>query len=42
MPAASLTRDPLLVAGLVFAQRLPWLLFSLLSGALSTGWTAAG
>jgi MFS family permease len=32
--AASLTRDPLLVAGLVFAQRLPWLLFSLLSGAL--------
>jgi MFS family permease len=32
--AASLTRDPLLVAGLAFAQRLPWLLFSLLSGAL--------
>src|SRR5919204_5045730 len=32
--AASLTRNPLLVAGLVFAQRLPWLLFSLLSGAL--------
>jgi MFS family permease len=32
--AASVTRDPLLVAGLVFAQRLPWLLFSLLSGAL--------
>jgi MFS family permease len=32
--AASLTRDPLLVAGLTFAQRLPWLLFSLLSGAL--------
>jgi MFS family permease len=32
--AASLTRDPLLVAGLFFAHRLPWLLFSLLSGAL--------
>lgn len=32
--AASLTRDPALVAGLTFAQRLPWLLFSLLSGAL--------
>jgi MFS family permease len=32
--AASLTRDPALVAGLVFAQRLPWLLFSLPSGAL--------
>ena len=32
--AASLTRDPLLVAALTFAQRLPWLLFSLLSGAL--------
>ena len=32
--AASLTRDPRLVAGLVVAQRLPWLLFSLVSGAL--------
>ncbi len=32
--AATLTRDPLLVAGLAFAQRLPWLLFSLVSGAL--------
>jgi MFS family permease len=32
--AASLTRDPLLVAGLFFAHRLPWLLFSLVSGAL--------
>lgn len=32
--AATLTRDPTLVAGLVFAQRLPWLLFSLVSGAL--------
>jgi MFS family permease len=32
--AASLTRDPALVAGLTFAQQLPWLLFSLVSGAL--------
>ena len=32
--AASLTRDPVLVAGIAFAQRLPWLLFSLVSGAL--------
>ena len=32
--AATLTRDPVLVAGLVFAQQLPWLLFSLPSGAL--------
>jgi MFS family permease len=32
--AASLTRDPVLVAGLAFAQRVPWLIFSLLSGAL--------
>jgi MFS family permease len=32
--AASLTRNPLLVAALTFAQRLPWLLFSLPSGAL--------
>jgi MFS family permease len=32
--AAALTRDPALVAGLAFAQRLPWLLFALLSGAL--------
>ena len=31
---ASLTRDPVLVAGIAFAQRLPWLLFSLISGAL--------
>jgi transmembrane secretion effector len=41
--AASLTRDPRLVAGLVVAQRLPWLLFSLVSGGRwSTAWTAAG
>lgn len=32
--AATLTRDPVLVAGLMFAQRLPWLLFSLPGGAL--------
>jgi predicted MFS family arabinose efflux permease len=32
--AATLTRDPLLIAGLVTAQRLPWLLFSLPSGAI--------
>src|SRR5688572_12791360 len=33
--AASLTRDPALVAGLALAQRIPWLLFPLLSGALA-------
>ncbi|MCU1450714.1 MAG: Na+/melibiose symporter-like transporter [Acidimicrobiales bacterium] len=32
--AASLTRDPAKVAAVAFAGRLPWLLFSLLSGAL--------
>src|SRR5215216_2321269 len=32
--AASLTRDPALVAGLTFAQRVPWLLLPLISGAL--------
>jgi MFS family permease len=32
--AASVTHDPLLVAGAVFAQMLPWLIFALLSGAL--------
>ncbi|MCE7001112.1 MFS transporter [Saccharothrix sp. S26] len=31
---ASLTSDPALVAGAVFAQQLPWLLFSLLSGVV--------
>ena len=31
---ASLTRDPLLVAGATFVSRLPWLLFGLISGAL--------
>jgi MFS family permease len=33
--AATLTRDPTLVAGLAFAQRLPWLLFGLVGGALA-------
>ncbi len=33
--AATLTRDPALVAGLAFAQRLPWLLFGLVGGALA-------
>ncbi len=32
--AASLTRDPLLVSGLTIAQRLPWFIFTLISGAL--------
>jgi MFS family permease len=32
--AASITRDPLLVAGALFAQQLPWLIFPLLSGVL--------
>jgi predicted MFS family arabinose efflux permease len=32
--ATTLTRDPLLVAGTVFASQLPWLLFALVSGAL--------
>lgn len=33
--AASITRDPLLVAGVTVATRLPWLLFPLVSGALA-------
>ena len=33
--ASTLTRDLALVAGLAFAQRLPWLLFTLFSGALA-------
>lgn len=32
--AASITHDPLLVAGALFAQQLPWLIFALPSGAL--------
>jgi MFS family permease len=30
---ASITTDPAAVAGAVFAQQLPWLLFALISGA---------
>jgi MFS family permease len=33
--AATLTNDPALVAGLALAQRIPWLNFPLLSGALA-------
>lgn len=36
--AATLTRDPVLVAGLTIAQRLPWVLFSLISGAVVDRW----
>jgi MFS family permease len=32
--AATITRDPLLVSGVLFATRLPWLFFSLHSGAI--------
>ena len=32
--AATLTHDPLLVSGLTIAQRMPWFLFTLISGAL--------
>jgi MFS family permease len=32
--AATITRNPLLVSGVLFATRLPWLLFSLHSGAI--------
>jgi MFS family permease len=32
--AATMTRDPTLVAGVLFATRLPWLLFGLFSGAV--------
>ena len=32
--AATLTRDPALIAGIGFASTLPWFLFALLSGAL--------
>jgi MFS family permease len=32
--AASMTRDPVLIAGVATAQRLPWLLFTLVSGVL--------
>jgi hypothetical protein len=40
--AASLTRDPRLVAGLAVAQRLPRLLSRCSAGRWPTGWTAAG
>lgn len=32
--AAQITRDPALIAGIAAAQRLPWLLFTLISGVL--------
>jgi MFS family permease len=32
--ATTLTRDPFFVSGLIFAQRLPWFLFTLISGVL--------
>ena len=35
---ASLTDDPALVAGAVFVQQLPWLLFALLSGVVVDRW----
>ena len=38
MLAATLTRDPLLVSLVSFAEWLPWLLFGLLSGALLDRW----
>jgi MFS family permease len=36
--AAATTRDPALVAGVAFANRLPWLLCALVSGALVDRW----
>jgi MFS family permease len=36
--AATLTREPLLVSLVSFAEWLPWLLFGLLSGALLDRW----
>jgi MFS family permease len=36
--AAHLTSDPRLVAGLAVAQRLPWLVFALVAGALVDRW----
>ena len=33
--AAILTRDPVLIAGLTIAQRLPWLLLSMVTGAIA-------
>src|SRR5262245_49074447 len=36
--AASLTRDPVHIAGLTAAQQLPWAVFALPSGALADRW----
>src|SRR4051812_15544208 len=36
--AATVTRDPLAVAAVAVAQGLPWLLFTLLAGALVDRW----
>ncbi|MCU1361915.1 MAG: hypothetical protein JWN99_3204 [Ilumatobacteraceae bacterium] len=33
--AATLTRDPLLIAGVTMASRLPWLCFSMITGAVA-------
>lgn len=33
--ATTLTRDPLLISGVLFASMLPWLLFTLLAGAIA-------
>ena len=33
--AALLTKDPVLIAGITIAQRLPWLVFSLFTGAIA-------
>jgi MFS family permease len=38
--AATLTRDPLPVSAVMFAEWLPWLLFGLLAGALLDRWAA--
>jgi hypothetical protein len=39
--AATMTRDPRLVAGLAVAQRLPWRCSRWSAGRWSTAWTAA-
>ncbi|GIG86820.1 MFS transporter [Plantactinospora endophytica] len=40
--AVGLTRSPLLIAGVAFAARLPWLLFALPAGALADRWDRRG
>jgi MFS family permease len=40
--AATLTRDPVLVAGMTVAQFLPWVLFTLPAGALVDRWDRRG